>query len=299
MTTSIPYIRESVPVDGGRLTVGIWGQTGPLVVAVHGITSSHLAWRLPAELLGADHRIVAVDLGGRGGSRDLPGPYGMARHAADVAAVIEAYGDGEPVVAVGHSMGGFVAVELARRHPRLVRRLVLVDGGAPLPLPPGIDPHGDDDSIAAAIAQTVGTAFARLSMTFPDRETYHAMWRAHPSFADWNDAMTAYVDYDLVGEEPRLCPACRSEAAVRDGRDVYALPGVEPAPLPVPAVFLRAPRGLLNEPEPLYPAGYATRWLPGVTEVEVSDVNHYTITLGPVGAAAVAAAVRAATHSRA
>jgi lipase len=295
VTTSVAYVRESVPVDGGDLAVGVWGETGPLVVAVHGITASHLSWKLVAEELGADHRVVAVDLRGRGRSRDLPGPYGIARHAADVAAVIEAYSDG-PVVVAGHSMGGFVAVELARRYPHLVRRLVLVDGGAPLPLPPGIDPAGDEDSIAAAIAQTVGTAFARLSMTFPDRESYHAMWRAHPAFADWNDAMTAYVDYDLVGEEPELCSACRSEAAVRDGRDVYAFPGMEPAALPVPAVFLRAPRGMLDDPNPLYPAGYAARWLPGVSEHDVPDVNHYTITLGPAGASAVAAAVRAASQ---
>lgn len=297
MTASVPYSRESVSVDGGKMTVGVWGEAGPLVVAVHGITSSHLAWKLIGEDLGRDHRFVAVDLRGRGGSRDLPGPYGMARHAADVAAVIDAYGGG-PAVVAGHSMGGFVAVELARRHPRLVQRLVLVDGGAPLPLPPGVN-AADDASVAAAIEQTVGTAYSRLSMTFPDRESYHAMWRAHPSFADWNDAMTAYVDYDLVGEEPELRPSCRIEAAVRDARDVYAFPGVEPAALPVPAVFLRAPRGMLDEPDkPLYPAGYPARWLPGVTETDVPDVNHYTITLSPRGAAAVVAAVRGMADSR-
>lgn len=293
MTMSVAYARESVPVEGGKLTVGVWGHSGPLVVAAHGITSSHLAWQLVGADLGADHRFVAVDLRGRGGSRDLPGPYGMARHAADLAAVIEAYGDGSPVLVTGHSMGGFVAVELAHRWPHLVRRLVLVDGGAPLPVPPGVDAAGDEKSMAAAIEKTVGSAFARLTMTFPDRESYHAMWRVHPSFADWNDAMAAYVDYDLIGEPPELRPSCRYEAAVRDGRDVYAFTGVVPRALPVPAVFLRAPRGMLDEPDqPLYPLGYATRWLPGVTEVDVPDVNHYTITLGRNGAAAVVAAIR-------
>ncbi|HEX5541463.1 MAG TPA: alpha/beta hydrolase [Micromonospora sp.] len=293
MTTTTPYLRERLPVDGGDLAIGVWGESGPLVVAAHGITSSHLAWQLVGAELGADHRFVAVDLRGRGGSRDLPGPYGMARHAADLATVIAAYGDGVPVVVAGHSMGGFVAVELARRYPHLVERLVLVDGGAPLPVPPGVDAAADEATITEMIGQTVGTAFARLEMTFPDRVAYHDLWRAHPAFAEWTEVMRAYVDYDLVGEAPHLRAACRTEAAVQDAHDVYALPGVSPAPLPVLAVFLRAARGMLDEPDaPLYPAGYAADWLPGSTEATVAEVNHYTILLGSAGAAAVVAAIR-------
>ena len=76
-------------------------------------------------------------------------------------------------------------------------------------------------------------------------------------------------------------------------RDLYAFPGVEPAALPVPADFLRASHGMLNEPDkPLYPPGAAEHWLPGTKESTVDGVNHYTITLGPTGAAAIARAVR-------
>lgn len=290
----VPYLRRTVPVDGGELTVGEWGRggDGPLLLAVHGITSSHLAWSVVGERLGADHRLVAVDLRGRGGSRDLPGPYGLARHAADLVRVIEAYGGG-PVVVLGHSMGGFVAVELARSHPELVRRLVLVDGGALLPAPPGLDATADEQAVSAAITATVGPAFTRLTTTFADPESYRRLWRAHPSFADWTPSVVRYVDYDLVGTAPDLHPSCRLEAAVRDARDQYAYPGTAPAALPVPAVFLRAPRGMLDEPDkPLYPAGYVTEWLPGVVERTVPGVNHYTIALGDSGAAAIEAAVR-------
>jgi pimeloyl-ACP methyl ester carboxylesterase len=285
------YATHDVPVEGGTLRVGVWGDAGPLVVAAHGITSTHQAWALIGPDLGRDHTFVAADLRGRGGSRDLPPPYGIPAHAADIAAVVDAF-DG-PAILVGHSMGGWVVAETARRRPEIASRLVLVDGGAPLPLPPGIDPAGGDIEIANAIARNIGTAYARLSMTFPDRDAYRQLWRDHPAFADWNEAMTEYADYDLVGTEPELHSSVLLEAAQRDARDLYALDGVRPGGLPVPAVFLRASNGMMDEADrPFYQPGYPSRWLTGVEESTVDGVNHYTIVLGPVGAAAVASAVR-------
>jgi pimeloyl-ACP methyl ester carboxylesterase len=297
VTTVDIYRRQAVPVAGGELTVGLWGDEGPLIVLVHGITASHRAFGLVGPGLAGRHRVVGVDLRGRGGSRDLPPPYGMSAHAADVAAVIEAYGGG-PAVVVGHSMGGFVAVELARHYPMLVDRLVLVDGGAPLPLPPGVEPAAGEAAIGEAIAATLGPAYARLEMTFPSRSAYRDYWRAHPAFADWTGVVEAYVDYDLVGEPPALRPACQLTAALRDARDLYAYGGVVPAAVGVPAVFLRAERGLLDEPTPLYAPGRAAHWLPGVVEVDVPGVNHYTITLGTRGALAVVGAARSPGRAR-
>lgn len=286
---TVPYARERVPVAGGELTVGVWGDHGPLVVAVHGLTATHQCWALVGPDLGRDHRVVAPDLRGRGGSRALPPPYGVATHAADLAAVVEAYGGG-PAILVGHSMGGFVVVQVARDRPELVSRAVLVDGGAPFPVPDGMA----DQDLAEVVGRVLGPAFDRLSMTFPDRAAAHEFWQRHPSFADWSPAMAAYVDYDLVGEEPELRPACRREAAVRDGQDLFAT-GAAPAPVGVPAVLLRAARGMLDQPDqPLYPPGWSSRCLPDLVETAVDGVNHYTITLAPAGAAAVAAAVRAA-----
>jgi pimeloyl-ACP methyl ester carboxylesterase len=288
--TPVPYARHSVPVRGGALAVGVWGDAGTLVVAAHGVTATHQAWALVGPRLGRDHRFVAADLRGRGASRDLPAPYGMASHAADLAAVIEAYGG--PAILVGHSMGGFAVVRTVRERPDLVSRAVLVDGGAPLPLPEGVS--GDDPAgLERALSDAVGPAFARLSMTFDSQQAYHAFWRAHPAFTDWHPVMDAYADYDLTGEPPALRPSCRPEAALRDTRDMYAVPGTEPAPLGRPAVFLRAPRGIQDEPDrPFYQPGWAQRWLPGVIESTVDGMNHYTITLSECGAAAVEAALR-------
>ena len=60
----------------------------------------------------------------------------MARHVEDVLAALDRTGAGRVVLA-GHSMGGFVALAFAARHPERVSALVLVDGGLPLPRPEG------------------------------------------------------------------------------------------------------------------------------------------------------------------
>lgn len=285
---------ERVPVDGGELVCGVWEPTegpedvgsAPTVLLVHGITSSHLAWAATAELL-PHARVLAPDLRGRGLSRDLPGPYGMARHADDVATALEHLGNGRPAVVVGHSMGAFVGVVLAHRHPGLVASLVLVDGGLPLTPPDGVTP----DQLAAA---TLGPAADRLQQTFATPEAYRDTWRSHPAFArDWSELVEAYADYDLVGQEPELRAATRVEALEGDIRELVdgddVLRGLEHLSGPTP--WLLAPRGLMDEVPPLYPADVRSRWAaayPGLEVVEVPDVNHYSIVLSRAGAAQVA-----------
>src|ERR1700709_1346903 len=100
MTESHPsaatrYRSIDVPVRGGELRVGVWEPenpaeraTAPTILAIHGGTASHRCWVSLADRL-AGCRFVAPDLRGRGRSNELPGPYGMRQHAADVAAVLD------------------------------------------------------------------------------------------------------------------------------------------------------------------------------------------------------------------
>ncbi|WP_425470408.1 alpha/beta fold hydrolase [Streptomyces diacarni] len=76
--------------------------------------------------------LYAPDLRGRAASADLPGPYGLAAHVADVLALLDHLGQRRAVL-IGHSMGGFVAALAAARHPSRVAGTVLVDGGLPFP----------------------------------------------------------------------------------------------------------------------------------------------------------------------
>jgi pimeloyl-ACP methyl ester carboxylesterase len=126
--------RLDVAVAGGALRVGLYGEGEPAVLGLHGVTANHLCWAPVARALGDGVRLVAPNLRGRAGSGSLPAPYGMAAHADDALAVLDAAGIDRAVV-VGHSMGGFVALVLAHRHPDRIGALVLVDGGLPMPGP--------------------------------------------------------------------------------------------------------------------------------------------------------------------
>jgi lipase len=277
-----------VPVAGGSLRVARWGHGRP-VLALHGITATHAAFPYLAAALadstsaGAPLRLVAPDLRGRGGSRDLPGPFGLAAHADDAAAVIEALGG--PVVVVGHSMGAFIAVVLAHRHPGLVSGAVLVDGG--LPFAP-----------AELVTTTAGVEAIRrrLETTFAGRAAYRDFFRSHPAFArDWSPEVERYADYDLVAEPGT--PSTRVEAMLADQADIEdgtivreALAGGR-----APMAFLHASRGFVDDPPGLYAPGTVEQLRAAYSGLEVTpvpDVNHYTIVMSERGAGAVATAVR-------
>jgi len=288
MEQAMTYRTHDVPVDGGTLRVGEWPSddpSAPTVLAAHGITASHLAWAPIAQAC-PQVRLIAPDLRGRGRSAGLPGPYGMARHAADLEAVCEALELPRAVV-VGHSMGGFVAVVAAHLYPDRFSRVLLIDGGLPLAIPAGISKESMLDAL--------GPAIQRLSMTFPDRASYLEFWKQHPAFAAgrWSQAVADYVDYDLTGTEPELHPSTSLEAVRQDSIDQYDGGVVQAAivELRQPVSLLTAPRGFLNETPGLYSPSEMARWrteLPAMTVREVPYVNHYTIVMGDTGACAVA-----------
>lgn len=283
-----PYSTFDVPVSGGSLHVGRWGDGDHVVVAAHGITGNHFSWQAVARALGPDVSLVAPDLRGRGGSSKLPGPFGMRVHADDLVAVLD-HLQLERAVLAGHSMGASVATVAATRHSSRWSHVVLVDGGVSLPLPSGVDPQ-------AMLAGVLGPALARLEMTFPTREAYADFWRAHPALTDpgaWNADTEAWLDHDLTGSEGELRSSASLEAVRFDGAELLTDREVRHAfnDLTQPTVLLRAPRGLMNQVPPLLPDELLdplrARW-PIRLEMLVENTNHYTILLATPGATAVA-----------
>ena len=278
-----------VPVDEGELRVLQWGTGRRVAVAVHGITASAMSWQAVARQMPPGWTLAAPDLRGRGHSAHLPGPYGLDRHVADVTAILRHFG-GRPVL-VGHSMGAYVALLTRDAHPNLSRRLVLVDGGLPVPMPDGVDP---EEALEAAI----GPAIARLRQTFASTEAYLDFWRAHPALAGhWTADVEAYARYDLTGEAPSMRSRVAADAIGPDSRDVMADKPIADAlgRLTRPTPLLTAPAGFLGDPPGVLPPDLVAAWVdrvPCLRPQRVPDVNHYTILFDK---RAVAAVVRAIT----
>jgi pimeloyl-ACP methyl ester carboxylesterase len=103
---------------------------GPAVLLTHGFRSSSHMYAATVEDLSADHTTIAWDIRGHGKSGSLtdPADYSVAASLEDMVALIDAAG-AERATLVGHSLGGYLSLELAYAHPDRVEALVLVDSG--------------------------------------------------------------------------------------------------------------------------------------------------------------------------
>ncbi len=113
--------------EGGTRIVSAlrWGSGEPEFVLVHGGAQNAHTWDTVALALGRP--LVAIDLPGHGHSEwRADGAYTPLNLADDVAVVVAAHAPRARVV-VGMSLGGLTSMELAARHPALVRSLVMVD----------------------------------------------------------------------------------------------------------------------------------------------------------------------------
>ena len=98
---------------------------GPTVVLVHGLGSEMQHWLPTARLLARHHRVVLVELPGHG-LAPMPTPFSLEQAAASLDDAIRDATD-DPVILVGHSVGGLVAAQEALNQPDRVRGLVLVE----------------------------------------------------------------------------------------------------------------------------------------------------------------------------
>jgi pimeloyl-ACP methyl ester carboxylesterase len=104
---------------------------GPPLVLIHGLSASGWWWSRNLDALARHFHVHVIDLVGFGRSRN-GGRFVLTQAADQIVRWMDALGMPKASV-VGHSMGGFIAAELAARQPARVDRLVLVDA-AVLPL---------------------------------------------------------------------------------------------------------------------------------------------------------------------
>lgn len=179
----------------GLVEYHVGGEGEPLLL-VHGLGGSAGNWVEVLPELVRRYRVIAVDLPGHAGSESLPKGATMDDFAAATAVVLDAEGVDRAVVA-GHSLGGLVALRLARLRPELVRGLLLV-------APAGIATASRMVEALVIATATIrpGRAVAPFRHRWADRVWYRrALFR--PWFVSDAVALTPRATHGLLSDQPR------------------------------------------------------------------------------------------------
>ena len=243
-------------LPGGDLQVTDRGpREAPAILLVHCYTCSMAYWRRVEPLLTRDHRVIAVDLLGHGGSEKPEDGYSMEHQADTIARALEAL-DAPPVLAVGQSLGGPVVTALAERQPERVRGLVIMDSASrsefvDLPLTariaraPVIGPAIKRIVPDSTVRDELSKAFAE-GFEVPDELVEDVKEMTFTAFRDSGTAGTDFADSKplddriagtglpvtvIFGAEDRIVdPASADDYRDIPGAKVVVLPGVGHTP---------------------------------------------------------------------
>src|SRR3954470_23441065 len=191
-------LRE-IELHGHRVAYRCAG-AGPVIVLVHGITSTSETWERVMPTLAKRFTVIAPDLLGHGGSAKPRGDYSLGAYASGVRDMLIALGH-ERATLVGQSLVGGVSMQLAYQFPERCERLVLIDSGglgsevnlllrsATLPGAEFVLPLLASEPLLN-VGRGVGRAFGRLGLRV--HTDIAEMARGHASLAD-RDARAAFV----------------------------------------------------------------------------------------------------------
>ena len=251
-----------------------WGEQGQSIVCLHGLTANAFFYQAVADDLARDHQLYAYDLRGRGDSDKPEQGYSIPIHAADLAQLIDSWNLDRPIV-IGHSLGALIALYFAAHYPAKLRKLVLVDAGAPLPWN---TPEEQPAWLTASIS--------RLGTSVPSFTEYTQRLKLAPFLGNyWNEYVQIYFEHDVRhNSDGSVASKCYREGIYEEGsRYAEAQPEKQWANVQVPTLLLRAGQGMFSDNDQLLPEASAEAARQSIKDcrfVNYPNLNHYTILFG-------------------
>ena len=111
----------------GKVNAADSGQGTPLFL-LHSLLSDRASFDAIAPEIAKSFRVIVPELPGFGGSQAVRG--GLADIADRMAEAVRDAAAGEPAIVLGNGYGGFVALQMAVRHPAIAARFIFADCGA-------------------------------------------------------------------------------------------------------------------------------------------------------------------------
>lgn len=243
-----PYRAELLEAGDVLVRVVRTGTGDTTFLLLHGYGESLMAWKGMVGPLARHGRVVALDIPGFGASDKPAGPYTLAAQVERLGDLVDRKISG-PVIVVGHSMGGEIAVGLALSRPERVVGLILIASAGIQ-----IGTSGAMDSVGNATTGLISWFNSVRTVVLPIHD---------PS---WLDEPQDLAEYDVTTD-----PAYRaSSVAVLDSFDFRGLRGR--------LGDLRQPTLLIwGENDPLIPLAVGrimAREIPCATLVIVEDAFH-------------------------
>ena len=127
----IEPVMRRVKGDGININIADWGGGGRPILCIHGITANCRCWDVLASALSPKHRVMAMDLRGRGQSDKPPTGYSIDHHLRDINCLLDDLGL-DSIVLMGHSLGASISLAFGAEYPDRVDSVILVDGGGVL-----------------------------------------------------------------------------------------------------------------------------------------------------------------------
>lgn len=237
---------------GGRL----FDASQPTVVLLHGAGMDHTVWQFQSRAFAyRGYSVLSLDLPGHGRS-DEPAPTTIAGYTNVVAALLIEIGVDDAHI-VGHSMGAFIAIELAARYPDAVRTLTLIGVAERMPVHP--------DLLAAAEADD-HLAFDLVSSWSHTRSAHTG---GHPTPGLWMMGSTVrLLERSKPGVLHNDLAACDSyDSALDRAREITA-----------PTLVLMGEHDLMTRPKG---AAILAEAIPDSTTVIVRDAGHMVMVERP------------------
>ena len=262
-------------LNSGRLRAHRYGPAGgKLTLCVHGLSANSRSYDfLGPELAAHGRSVVAIDLRGRGFSAVSGlGSYGWRNHARDVLQAATLLG-AEHFEYVGHSMGAFIGLEVARQASARLERVVLIDAIG-IPEPASLLP------IVAAVQ--------RLGSVHATADAYVSAVQRLGIVTPWSPVWEAHYRYDLMAVDGGVRPRTDRAAVFEDmAYGATQVPRAFWPNLTMPSLLVRA--GVPLGAGFIVSAGDREDYLRRVPRSEAVDIdaNHYGVMTHPMTAAAI------------
>ena len=266
-------IMQRAQGDGLEIQLAIREGDGKQVLCVHGLTANCRCWDIIAEALAPTHRVLAMDLRGRGLSDKPATGYSMDSHVQDIHNLIGDLGI-QPVVLMGHSLGAYIAMSFAAQYPEKAEKLILIDGGGHL------TPEQWDK-----IGQAIKPSVDRLGQAFTSIDSFLETMKQAPFLRPWSSVIEDYFRYEIEeienGVRSRINPVNIQE-------EVANLTNFEPAQIfskiSCPVLILRATEGILSQDDVLLPESALERMMaeiPNASRIDLDGTHHFSILFQP------------------